>query len=123
MNTLLLTTIPSSASPSAWDLTKDASGNIAMATGGYAMAQDAASACRLFAGELWYDTIKGVPYWTEVLGLAVGLNVLKALLIMAALTVPGVLRARVFILSYKNRKIGGQVQVTDQTGFVFAAGF
>lgn len=116
MDTLKLST-------DAWDLTKDASGNIAMATGGYALAQDAASACRLFQGELWYNTLNGIPYWTQVLGLAVGLNVLKGLLVKAALTVPGVTRARAFILSYKNRKIGGQVQVTDKDGNVFAAGF
>ena len=39
-----------------WDLCLDANGNIAMATGPYAIAQDVASAVRL-----WHDTTKGVP--------------------------------------------------------------
>ena len=45
MKTLLLTT-------DAWDLTVDVSGNIAVADEPLALAQDAASAIRLFAGEL-----------------------------------------------------------------------
>ena len=61
MNTLLLDRV-------AWDLVLDAAGNIAMASNPYATAQDVASAIKLFRGELFYDTAKGIPYWTEVLG-------------------------------------------------------
>ena len=46
-----------------WDLTLDANNNIALAAEPYAFAQDAASAIRLFQGELWYDTTRGVPYF------------------------------------------------------------
>ena len=60
-NTLLL-------DQSAWDLVIDSAGNIAMATPPYALAQDVASAVRLFLGELWYNTPKGIPYFEDVLG-------------------------------------------------------
>ena len=52
--TLLLT-------PQTWDLTVDASNNIAVAAEPYALAQDAASAIRLFQGEDYYDTTRGIP--------------------------------------------------------------
>ena len=54
MNTLYL-------DPQSWDFVLDAAGNIAMAKDPYAKAQDVSSACRLFAGELYYDTEKGIP--------------------------------------------------------------
>jgi hypothetical protein len=52
MKTLLLVT-------DKWDLCLDANGNIASAEPPYARAQDVASALRLFAAELWYDTSLG----------------------------------------------------------------
>ena len=60
MNTIAL------SSP-AWDLEVDATGNIAMATGPNAIAQDVASAISTFLGEVYYDTTLGVPYLTDVL--------------------------------------------------------
>ena len=53
----------------AWDLCLDSNGNIALASEPYSLAQDVASAVRLFLGECYYDTTKGIPYWTEVLGM------------------------------------------------------
>ena len=44
-----------------WDLCVDTSGNIALATEPYAIAQDVASACKTFLGECWYDTTYGIP--------------------------------------------------------------
>ena len=51
-----------------WDVILDAASNIAIASEPYAVAQDVASAIKLFAGELWYDTTKGVPYFASILG-------------------------------------------------------
>ena len=115
MNTLYLTA-------AGWDLTLDASGNIAMASEPYALAQDAASACRTFIGECWYDTTIGVPYWQDILGLAPPLQLLKQYLIDAALTVPGIVDAQVYITQV-GRAISGQVQVTDTAGNLSAANF
>ena len=106
-----------------WDLCADASGNIALAAPPYALAQDAASACKLFIAELWYDTTQGVPYIQQILGKYPPLSLVKAQLAAAALTVPGVVTAQVFITSFAGRKLAGQVQVTDTSGSISAASF
>lgn len=109
--------------PQAWDLAVDSSRSIALASDPYALAQSAATACRTFAGECWYDTTLGVPYWQSILGHLPALSVVKDELIKAAETVPGVVSAQVFITSVVDRQIGGQVQVTDKAGNVSAASF
>jgi hypothetical protein len=101
-----------------WDLTVDASGNIALATTPYALAQDVASAVRVFLGEEYYDTSVGVPYLQQILGELPSLGYLKAQIEQAALSVPGVVTATAFITGLSNRTVAGQVQVTDSTGFV-----
>lgn len=106
-----------------WDLVKDASGNIAVASDPYSKAQDAASACRLFAGELYYDTTLGVPYFQQILGKSPPLSYMRQKFVEAATRVPGVVRAAAYITSFKDRKVGGQVQVTDQAGRTFGANF
>lgn len=105
-----------------WDLVLDISGNIAVASEPYSLAQDAASAIKLFQGELWYDTTKGIPY-DAILGYSPPLAYLKSLFEAAALTVPGVVEARCFIASATGRTITGQVQVTDVAGRITAATF
>lgn len=109
--------------PGTWDLCLDANGNIALASDPYSLAQDAACAIRTFLGECYYDTTIGVPYWTEILGHLPTLQYVKAQLAAAAETVPEVVSAQVFITSFVNRQIAGQVQVTDSAGTVTAANF
>lgn len=109
MDTLLLAT-------DTWDLITDANGNIAMASAPYAIAQDVASAARLFAGELWYDTAQGVPYFESILGKRPPLQYIKAQEEKAALTVPGVVKARCLFAGFKGRAISGQIQIIDTTG-------
>jgi hypothetical protein len=115
MKTLLLV-------PLTWDLTKDASGKIALADDPYALAQNAATAIRTYLGEQWYNTTLGVPY-QQILGQAPNIPLLKAKLVAAALTVPGVASAQVFITSITDRLVTGQVQVTDSSGTTTAAAF
>lgn len=116
MNTLYL-------DPDAWDLMSDAAGNIAMASEPYSLAQDAASAIRLFKGELYFDTGPGVPYFERVLGKSPPLSLIKAYFVQRALTVPGIAKAACYITGWEGRKITGQVQVWDAAGNVTAAGF
>lgn len=107
-----------------WDLLLDANGNIAVAAEPYSLAQDAASAIKTFLGEVYYDTTIGVPYMTQILGKNPPLPLLKQQLVMAALTVPGVVSAQVFINALTDRLISGQVQVTNaETGQVSVAPF
>jgi len=106
-----------------WDLCVDASGNIAVASEPYSLAQDVASACRLFLGELWYDTDKGIPYFEEILGQLPTEATLKQYLINAALGVVGVASADVVIGSFDNRTITGQIQFVDDFGGSYSVGF
>jgi hypothetical protein len=43
--------------PRTWDLTLDASGNIAVCTSTYRRAQDIASACRVFTQDLYFKPL------------------------------------------------------------------
>jgi hypothetical protein len=99
-----------------WDLLADAAGNIAVARPPYALAQDVASAIKLFAGELWYDATKGVPYFEEILGQSPPLGLFQAYMVKAALTVPGVVAAQCNISSVDGRTVTGQVIFTDESG-------
>lgn len=121
MNTLLLDL-------SAWDLLTDISGNIAVASDPYSVAQDVASACRVFLGEEWYNTTAGIPYLQQILG-PVGappptLSFIKAQLVAAASTVPGCNNPVVFLSGIsQSRTLTGQVQFSDSNGATQVVGF
>lgn len=106
-NTLLLDQI-------AWDLVIDSAGNIALAKPPYSLAQDVASAIKLFLGELWYDSQKGVPYFEEILGQLPPASLFIKRMEAAAMTVPGVVEAEVIISSIENRETHGQVIFIDE---------
>lgn len=109
---------------STWDLALDSEGNVAVAGEPYALAQDAASAIRTFAGECFWDVSAGIPYSTQVFRRRTSLAALKSMFVRAALTVPGVASAKCFIRVTSARSISGQVQVTSAaTGSVAAAAF
>ena len=99
-----------------WDLVLDSAGNIAVASTPYALAQDVASAVRLFIGELWYDTEKGIPYFEDVLGHLPPVSLVVSYIENAALTVPGVVSARCIISSIDARSVSGQIQFIDENG-------
>lgn len=109
--------------PSTWDFLVDASRNIAVAKEPYALAQDAASAIRLFQGEDYYDTTRGVPYWQQILGKWPPVSLMKAKFVAAAMTVPDVVQAQCFINAIEDRQVSGQVQVTGPSGEVAAVTF
>lgn len=115
-----------------WDLVADASGNIAMAGPPYSIVQDVASACRVFLGEVYYDTTIGVPYLgqivngqpgsqsqQQILGRTPALNFLQGALAAAALTVPWVASAVAVISGFIDREVEGQVQITTESGSTF----
>lgn len=116
MNTLLL-------DRTLWDLCLDTSGNIALAAAPYALAQDVASSARTNLGEVWYDGTIGVPYTSQILGHAPPLQWLKAQFVKAALRVPGVVRARCFLVAVARRGVTGQIQTTDHAGVTQYVGF
>lgn len=112
MNTTLLLDVGQ------WDVVLDAAGNLAIASPPYASAQDVASAIRLFAGELWYDQSKGIPYFQEILGESPPLSLFQAYLVAAAMTVPNVVSALCEITQIENRRIDGQVTFTLDNGTI-----
>lgn len=103
---------------SEWDLLLDARGNIAVADEPYSLAQDGASAVKTFAGECYWNTALGVPYLSQILGKNIPLALLKQFLIDAALTVPDVVSAQVFVSALAQRTLSGQVQVVSRSGVV-----
>ena len=109
MDTLLL-------APVTWDLLLDSHGNIALASRPYAIAQDVASAAKLFQGELYYDQEKGVPYFQSLLGFGQSPLFFAAQLEAAALTVPEVVEAQCSEISYSGRTLAGSLKVIDTTG-------
>ena len=105
---------------SAWDTCLDVYGNIAVATEPYSIIQDVASACRVVLGECYFDTTRGLPYFTQILGKRPPLSLVKFQLEKAALTVPLVATAKAFLTSV-GRTLSGQVQVTTTTGLRLVA--
>jgi len=106
-----------------WDLVLDADGNIAVASEPYSRTQDVACACRLFKGELWYSTKKGIPYFAEILGKRPSFSLVKEYLNQAALTVPGVVSSQVIFSGFTRRGLSGQIQYIDETGAVNGVSF
>lgn len=98
------------------DLVIDASGNIAMASPPYSLAQDVSSAILTFLGEVYYNTLQGIDYFDEVLGHLPPAALLMQLLSNQALTVPGVVTAQTVISSFADGNVTGQVQFTDESG-------
>ena len=107
-----------------WDLVLDVDGNIAVASEPYSLAQDAASAIKTFAGEVYFDTTLGVPYLSQIFGKNPPIALMKAQFEAAALTVPDVTSAQCFLSKISGRSIAGQIQVTSaKTGVTTAANF
>lgn len=99
-----------------WDLVIDSAGNVAVASPPYSLAQDVASAIRLFLGEQWYASDTGVPYYSEILGKLPSQSLFIKMLEAAALRVPGVSMVRVILSTFSNRIVSGQVQFIDEAG-------
>lgn len=99
-----------------WDLTITARGDIAVATEPYSQMQDAASAARVFEQEVFYDTTLGLPYFGHILGHFQPVQVFKAKAIEAAMTVPGVKSAKVYLTAFSKRQISGQLQIETDHG-------
>lgn len=103
--------------PDSWDLVQDASHNIAIAVAPYERAQSVANACRLWRGEAPYNTNRGIPYETEILGKQPPQRVLAGWYETEAVTVPGVASASA-VLQYADRALSGQIQCTLDDGTV-----
>lgn len=115
-NTLLLDT-------QAWDLVLDASGNIAVASPPYSLAQDVASAARTFLGEVYYDTTQGLAYLQQILGQLPPASLLTQGINKQVLTVPGVVTAECVLTSFDDRGVTGQIAFIDESGATTVVNF
>ncbi len=109
-----------------WDLTLNSSGNVAVVLSPDSLAQDAASAIQTYLGEYYLNTTVGVPWLQQVLGVnpPPTLSLLKQILVSAALSANDeIASAQVFLTSFSNRSVGGQVQVISTAGQLSAADF
>ena len=105
--------------PASWDLTVDASRNIALAGDPYATAQTVANACRLWSGEAPFNTDRGIPYETDILGKNPTPGQLAEWYRREAQTVPGVAVATPLLEFDRNtRVLNGQIQCTLTDGTV-----
>lgn len=112
MNTLLLDLTN-------WDLVLDASGNIAQASAPYAIAQDVASAQKTFSGEVWYNSLIGIPYFQDIFGQNPPVTLFQAYMVGAALTVPDVVPSpppQCIIESFEGRTVVARTTFTDSDG-------
>lgn len=101
-----------------WDLVLDISGNIAVVSNPYSIAQDVASAVRCFRGECWYNTNLGVPYLTDVLARLPPLSLVAARIEEEALRVPHVISATCLFTEQNKgaRRLAGSILITDDLG-------
>lgn len=105
--------------PESWDLAIDASRCIALAGDPYATAQTVANACRLWSGEAPFNTDRGIPYATDILGKNPPKQLLASWFEREAKTVPNVQSARAVLESNRNnRALTGQIQCTLTDGTV-----
>lgn len=110
MNTLFLM-------PNTWDLALDRRGNIAIARDIYAIAQDVASACRVFTRDLYFDQEAGIPYLEEILGhTKYSLALYRTQLEDQAKTVPEVETAQAILSTMDNRVVTGRIEFTTTDG-------
>ena len=97
-----------------WDLSLDASGNIASTQNPYAVAQDAACACSTFLGEAWYDTTLGIPYYERILGHWPGSQLINTKMAAEAKKLPYVQDAFCTVtISNDTRASSGVMTLTD----------
>lgn len=100
--------------PDTWDLALDVNGNIATATSTYQRAQDIASACRVFRGDIYFNQNDGIPYKEEILGKnKYPLGLYQSELHKAAMSVDGVVTANIKLNTLQNRVLTGSIEFTD----------
>lgn len=99
-----------------WDLTLDAGGDIATATGPYAIAQNVANAVRLFTNDAFYDPQRGIPHSIVDLGFLPQESVVRSRVGAAARGVEGVATVEVENLDLEERVLTGNIQLTTSEG-------
>jgi hypothetical protein len=96
-----------------WDLALDGYGNIAVLEGHGRVAQDVATAVKLFRGEAIFHIDMGVPYLADILANSPQEAIIRSHLTKRAYTVPDVATVEFRRISFKNRIFTGELIITD----------
>ena len=99
-----------------WDITLTASGRLALKRGSQAVAQNVASATRLFTGDACFNKADGVPHFGVELGLRPKESVIRSRLNAAALSVPEAAEAKTVITRLEDRGLQGEITETTTEG-------
>lgn len=99
-----------------WDLQLDDMGNIATVDGSLQIAQDVATSCRVWKGEVLYDVERGVPYKEDIMGQKPNLSLLQADLETEAKRIKGVASVEVVVDSFNEHRIVPDIRITLETG-------
>lgn len=99
-----------------WDITLDATGNIATTSGAYAVAQEVANAVRLFTQDAYFDQEKGIPHFDIALGHKPIMPLIQSAILDAASAVEGVEQVTIVDLSFTDRVLSGELQITTTEG-------
>ncbi|EUD08450.1 hypothetical protein [Providencia alcalifaciens] len=103
--------------PDTWDLTLEVSGNIAMASDQYAIAQSVANKCKVFMHDMYYSQNEGIPYLEKILGKnRYSLSLYRQHLEDAAMSVDGVVSAKAELSTANDRVVRGRLIFTDKQG-------
>ena len=100
------------------DLFLDGQGNLAMATGRYALSYITLNAIRTVRGELIYNTEAGVPYFTTVFENPPNLRLWEYYVRENALAVDGVISVDSFLCEIKNNAVSYEMVMSTERGGV-----
>ena len=96
-----------------WDLVTDRSANLAIVSDNERIAQDVATATRVWLGEAWNDVEIGVPYETVIFARNPPPSLVKEYIRKTALTVEGVERISVELGPTEDRKQSGRIRINE----------
>ena len=94
-----------------WDITLTEAGNLALAEGYYATAQNVANECRLFTQDAFFAQDDGIPWYVAQLGKPLARSVASSRMRQAASDVSGV----VSVESVTVEDIGPVTRIMDGT--------
>lgn len=101
-----------------WDLELDTSGNIKLAEGANATAQNVANEARLFTDDAYFSVDKGTPYFASSLGQRPNEAIVRSYLHDSAMRVQDVQEILTIKLDTieekKERKLKGNIQFTTK---------
>lgn len=101
---------------SAWDLTLDGAGRIAVSTDAYGVAQNVACAVRRFTKDTYFNRQDGVPHFQLELGSMPPEALVRSRVNRAARAVPEVAEASTTISRLEARRLEGDITITTTNG-------